>query len=122
MKPVESGREPAVVVRLPDLELWPRAFNDHGVEHRLIGGYALAAHGHLRATTTGIDVADAFMVDILLNANGRTFKKLRQFAQTVELNGRLSDQAGTSSHGAVLVVAGTAAGIGAAAAAAASRG
>lgn len=36
---------------LDDLKLLLRALNDHGAEYMLIGGYALAAHGYLRATT-----------------------------------------------------------------------
>ena len=34
-----------------------------------------------------IRVADAFIVDIMLNANGHTFDSLRQYAQTVDLDG-----------------------------------
>lgn len=34
-----------------------------------------------------IRVADAFVVDIMLNANGQTFESLRQFAQTLDLDG-----------------------------------
>jgi predicted nucleotidyltransferase len=34
-----------------------------------------------------IRVADAFAVDIMLNANGQTFDTLRQYAQTVDLDG-----------------------------------
>lgn len=34
-----------------------------------------------------IRVADAFVVDIMLNANGQTFEALRQFAQTIDLDG-----------------------------------
>ena len=36
---------------LDDLKLLMKALNDHGVDYFLIGGYALAAHGYLRATT-----------------------------------------------------------------------
>ena len=34
-----------------------------------------------------IRVADAFVVDIMLNANGQTFDTLRQYAQTIDLDG-----------------------------------
>jgi len=34
-----------------------------------------------------IRVADAFVVDLMLNANGQTFDTLRQYAQTIELDG-----------------------------------
>lgn len=34
-----------------------------------------------------IRVADAFVVDLLLNANGQTFDTLRQYAETVDLEG-----------------------------------
>lgn len=34
-----------------------------------------------------IRVADAFVVDIMLNANGHTFDTLRQYAQTIDLDG-----------------------------------
>ncbi|HSW06880.1 hypothetical protein [Aquabacterium sp.] len=34
-----------------------------------------------------IRVADAFVVDLMLNANGQSFDSLRQYAQTVDLEG-----------------------------------
>ena len=34
-----------------------------------------------------IRVADAFVVDIMLDANGQTYETLRQYAQTVDLDG-----------------------------------
>lgn len=34
-----------------------------------------------------IRVADAFIVDIMLNANGQTYDTLKQYAQTIELDG-----------------------------------
>jgi hypothetical protein len=34
-----------------------------------------------------IRVADAFVVDLMLNANGETFETLRQYAETIELEG-----------------------------------
>ena len=34
-----------------------------------------------------IRVADAFVVDIMLNANGQTYETLRQFSQIVDLDG-----------------------------------
>jgi predicted nucleotidyltransferase len=34
-----------------------------------------------------IRVADAFVVDILLNANGQTYETLREHAQTIDLDG-----------------------------------
>jgi hypothetical protein len=36
---------------LEDLKLLLRSLNEHGADCLLIGGYALAAHGYLRATT-----------------------------------------------------------------------
>jgi predicted nucleotidyltransferase len=111
---------------LDDLKLLLRSLNEHGVDYLLIGGYALAAHGYLRATTDidllvpgtvqagqrtkdalmvlpdraakdidptwfeeggNIRVADAFVVDILLNANGQSFDSLRRYAETIDLDG-----------------------------------
>jgi len=34
-----------------------------------------------------IRVADAFVIDIMLNANGQTFDTLRQYTQTIDLDG-----------------------------------
>lgn len=34
-----------------------------------------------------IRVADAFVVDLMLNANGQTYDTLRQYAETIELDG-----------------------------------
>jgi predicted nucleotidyltransferase len=34
-----------------------------------------------------IRVADAFVVDIMLNANGQTFDSLRKYAETIDLDG-----------------------------------
>ncbi len=34
-----------------------------------------------------IRVADAFIVDIMLNANGQTFESLRNYSQTIDLDG-----------------------------------
>lgn len=34
-----------------------------------------------------IRVADAFIVDIMLNANGQTYDTLKQYAQTIDLDG-----------------------------------
>ena len=34
-----------------------------------------------------IRVADAFVVDIMVNANGQTFDTLRRYAQTIDLDG-----------------------------------
>ena len=34
-----------------------------------------------------IRVADAFAIDLMLNANGQTYDSLRQYAQTVDLDG-----------------------------------
>jgi hypothetical protein len=92
----------------------------------LIGGYALAAHGYLRATTDidimvapsiesgeravkalmllpdkaakdiavewflegeNIRVADAFVVDIMLNANGLTFDDLAKYREVIDVDG-----------------------------------
>jgi predicted nucleotidyltransferase len=123
MKDVDEYSRPAT---LEDLKLLLRSLNDHGVDYLLIGGYALAAHGYLRATTDidvlvpattdsgrrvkdalmvlpdqaakdlepewfeegeNIRVADAFVIDIMLNANGQTFETLRQYSETVDLDG-----------------------------------
>ena len=111
---------------LEDLKLLLRSLNEHAVEYLLIGGYALAAHGYLRATTDidllvrattesgqrvkdalmmlpdraakglepewfeqdeNIRIADAFVVDVMLNANGQTFDTLRKYAETIDLDG-----------------------------------
>ena len=111
---------------LEDLKLLLRSLNVHGVPYLLIGGYALAAHGYLRATTDidvlvpatadagrrvktalmalpdqaakelephwfeegdNIRVADAFVVDVMLNANGQTYDSLIRYAQTIDLEG-----------------------------------
>lgn len=111
---------------LEDLKLLLRSLNEHAVDYLLIGGYALAAHGYLRATTDidllvpgtvqagqrtkdalmvlpdraakdidpkwfeeggNIRVADAFVVDIMLNANGQTFDSLARYAETIDLDG-----------------------------------
>ncbi len=97
---------------LDDLKLLLRSLNEHEVDYLLIGGYALAAHGYIRATTDidlvvpatmlarakvkaalmvlpdgvakdilpewfeegeHIRVADQFIVDLMLNANGQTY-------------------------------------------------
>lgn len=34
-----------------------------------------------------IRVADAFVVDLMLNANGQTYETLRQYAETIDLDG-----------------------------------
>ena len=34
-----------------------------------------------------IRVADAFVVDVMLNANGHTYETLRQYAETIDLDG-----------------------------------
>ena len=34
-----------------------------------------------------IRVADAFVVDIMLNANGQTYDSLRRYAETIDLDG-----------------------------------
>lgn len=111
---------------LEDLKTLIRALNDKGADYLLIGGYALFAHGHHRATTDidvlvqatresgqkvrealmvlpdqaakdldpawfeegeNIRVADAFVVDIMLNACGETYETLKQYAETVDLDG-----------------------------------
>jgi predicted nucleotidyltransferase len=111
---------------LEDLKTLIRALNGQGADYLLIGGYALFAHGHHRATTDidvlvpasreagrkirealmvlpdqaakdldpawfeegeNIRVADAFVVDIMLNACGETYETLKQYAETVDLDG-----------------------------------
>src|SRR5690349_14157439 len=52
-----------------DLKTVIRALNDHGVRYLLIGGYALAALGHLRATVD---------IDLLVPADPAEGEKLRQ--------------------------------------------
>lgn len=111
---------------LDDLKLLLRSLNDHQVEYLLIGGYALAAHGYLRATTDidvmvsgtseagqrmkdalmllpdgaakdidpswfceeeNIRVNDAFVIDIMLNANGHTYNTLSKYLEIIDLDG-----------------------------------
>jgi hypothetical protein len=111
---------------LEDLKALIKSFNESGVDYMLIGGYALAAHGYLRATTDidimvapsiesgeravkalmllpdkaakdiavewflegeNIRVADAFVVDIMLNANGLTFDDLAKYREVIDLDG-----------------------------------
>lgn len=111
---------------LEDLKTLIRALNEQGADYLLIGGYALFAHGHHRATTDidvlvpasresgrkvrealmilpdkaakdldpawfeegeNIRVADAFVVDIMLNACGETYESLKQYAETLDLDG-----------------------------------
>ena len=111
---------------LEDLKTLIRALNEKGADYLLIGGYALFAHGHHRATTDidvlvpasreagmkvrealmalpdqaaknldlawfeegeNIRVADAFVVDIMFNACGETYETLRQYAETIDLDG-----------------------------------
>lgn len=111
---------------LDDLKTLIRALNEKGADYLLIGGYALFAHGHHRATTDidvlvpasreagrkvrealmvlpdqaakdldpawfeegeNIRVADAFVVDIMLNASGETYETLKHYAETVDLEG-----------------------------------
>lgn len=111
---------------LEDLKTLIRALNEKGADYLLIGGYALFAHGHHRATTDidvlvpasreagrkvrealmvlpdqaakdldpawfeegeNIRVADAFVVDIMLNACGETYETLKTYAETIDLDG-----------------------------------
>ena len=111
---------------LDDLKRLLAALNDAGGEYLLVGGYALAAHGHQRATTDidivvpadpeagkrikealmvlpdqaardidpawfgegeNIRVADAFVVVLLLNANGLTYDTLKRYLEIIELDG-----------------------------------
>lgn len=111
---------------LEDLKTLIRALNEKGADYLLIGGYALFAHGHHRATADidvlvpasreagrkvrealmvlpdqaakdldpdwfeegeNIRVADAFVVDILLNACGETYETLQRYAETIDLDG-----------------------------------
>lgn len=44
-----------------------------------------------------IRVADAFVVDIMLNANGQTFDTLRRYAQAIDLDGIAIDIARASA-------------------------
>lgn len=122
----EAMDEMARAATLEDLKALVRSLDAHGVDYLLIGGFALAAHGYLRATIDidlmvaptrdagermkaalmvlpdqaardlepewfeegeNIRVGDAFIVDIMLNANGQTYDLLKRFAQTVDLGG-----------------------------------
>jgi len=77
---------------LDDLKQVVRALNEAGVDYFLIGGYALAAYGHQRATRdidpawfeegATIRVADEFVVDVMFNACGESYDSLRPFART----------------------------------------
>jgi hypothetical protein len=119
-------REYSRPATLEDLKTLIRALNAQDADYLLIGGYALFAHGHHRATTDidvlvpasreagrkvrealmvlpdqaakdldpawfeegeNIRVADAFVVDIMLNACGETYETLKQYAETVDLEG-----------------------------------
>ena len=51
----DPGQDTARPASVDDLKLLLRAFNDHGVDYLLIGGYALYALGYQRGTTD-IDV------------------------------------------------------------------
>jgi predicted nucleotidyltransferase len=121
-----SGDEFCRPATLDDLKRVLRALNEHGVDYLLIGGYALAAHGYMRATADidvlvpgtldagrrvkqalmtlpdraaqdidpawfeeggNIRVADAVVIDIMLNANGHTYDTLRHHAKTIVLDG-----------------------------------
>jgi hypothetical protein len=99
---------------LEDLKSLILSLNAQRADYLLIGGYALFAHGYHRATTDidvlvplmvlpdqaakdidpawfeegeNIRVADAFVVDIMLNACGETYETLQQYAETVDLGG-----------------------------------
>lgn len=119
-------REYSRPATLEDLKTLIRALNEQGADYFLIGGYALFAHGHHRATTDidvlvpasreagrkvrealmvlpdkaakdldpvwfeegeNIRVADAFVVDIMLNACGETYETLKQYAEVLDLDG-----------------------------------
>lgn len=110
---------------LDDFKMLLRSLNENEVDYLLIGGYALAAHGYVRATTDidvlvpgnvqagqkliralmvlpdqvakniepawfeegeNIRVADAFVVDVMLNANGYTYEALLRYAEITYLD------------------------------------
>jgi predicted nucleotidyltransferase len=54
---------------LEDLKTLIRAFNAHGVDYLLIGGYALFAHGYHRSTTD---------IDLLVPATKESGRKVRE--------------------------------------------
>lgn len=111
---------------LENLGILVSSLNKNHVDYRLIGSYALFAHGYHR-TTTDIDilvpatrreagektrqalmalpdqaekdmdpawleegdnirVADAFVLDIMLNASGETYETLNRFAEVLDLD------------------------------------
>ena len=88
MKPEKYARD----ATLDDLKRVIQALNEAGVDYFLIGGYALAAHGHQRATRdidpawfeegNTIRVADEFVVDVMFNTCGESYESLRPFART----------------------------------------
>lgn len=65
MEPEKFARD----ATLDDLKQVIRALNDAGVDYFLIGGYALAAHGHRRATRD---------IDILVPPTHETGEKVRR--------------------------------------------
>jgi len=118
--------EQARAATFDDLKHLARALADAGADYLLVGAYALAAHGYVRATididllvprsaqagarlrqalltlpdrvaealdpawfTEGdnIRVADAFVVDLLLSANGHSFEDLQPHEQRIDLDG-----------------------------------
>jgi predicted nucleotidyltransferase len=101
---VEEYCRPAT---LEDLKTLISSLNKQGADYLLIGGYALFAHGYHRATTdidllvpatrkAGERLKQALMllpdqaakdIDIMLNACGETYETLKQYAETVDLDG-----------------------------------
>ena len=52
-----------------DLKLLLRSLHEHGADYLLIGGYALAAHGHQRATTD---------IDVLVPATSQAGQRVKE--------------------------------------------
>ena len=105
---VEEFNRPAT---LDDLKQLPYSLNDHGYRRATtdIDVMVVATEecgGRVRAALMvlpdgaakdleptwfeegeNIRVADAFVVDLMLNANGQTFESLRDYAETIDLDG-----------------------------------
>ena len=79
---------------LEDLKTLIESLNREHVDYLLIGGYALLPDRAAKDLEPewfeegdNIRVADAFLVDVMLNACGETYETLKQYAVTVDLEG-----------------------------------
>ncbi len=75
-----------------DLKRVIAALNENRVDYLLIGGYALHAHGYQIDPSwfedgDNIRVADAFVIDLMLNAGGETYESMQPYAVTVDFEG-----------------------------------